>query len=188
MEERKSLKSGSLLIVYGQLYFNLRGPPRRADRPRRGLWEPRRRWTPGCPGVGRGPGSHPVPARAQRRAERPQGPVRPPRGQQERPRLGFMAGLPQVSGQRLRVPAPWLAGQQVLDHTRVEGCGDTRPQQLGVQEEGKEFSVAVRVIHLQERRRARRERGDAYRSPADAAHGRPLPAGSPGTAPRPVSA
>lgn len=27
MEERKSLKSGSLLIVYGQLYFNLRGPP-----------------------------------------------------------------------------------------------------------------------------------------------------------------
>lgn len=102
-----------------------------------------------------------MPARAQGHAERSQGPVSPPRGQQERPRFGFVAGLPQVSGQRLRVPAPLLAGQEVLNDARVEGCGHARPQQLGVQEQGKQLSVTVRVIHLQEIRQARREGGNS---------------------------
>lgn len=116
-----------------------------------------------------------MPARAQGHAERSQGPVSPPRGQQERPRFGFVAGLPQVSGQRLRVPAPLLAGQEVLNDARVEGRGHARPQQLGVQEQGKKLSVTVRVIHLQEIRQARREGGNASRSLHSSHRTRALP-------------
>ena len=55
-----------------------------------------------------------------------------------------MAGLPQLLGQLLRVPAPMLgAGQQVLDETWVEGSGEALHQELGVQEQGKKFLVTV---------------------------------------------
>lgn len=112
--------------------------------------------------------SHPVPARAQGCAESPQGPMRAPGGQQERPRFGLVAGLPQVPGQPLGVPAPWLrAGQEVLDDARVERSGEAVHQQLGVQEQGEKFLVTVGVIHLQEIRQAGREAGAAHppRSP-----------------------
>lgn len=88
--------------------------------------------------------SHPLATRAERCTERSQGPVRPPHGQKERPGFGFVASLPQVPGQPLRVPAPWpRAGHQVLDDTWVEGSGDALHQQPGVQEQGEEFLVTV---------------------------------------------
>lgn len=90
-------------------------------------------------------------AGAQGSAESPQGPMRPPRRQEERPSFRFVAGLPQVSGQLLRVPAPGLgAGQEVCNEMRVEGRGDALHQQPGIQEQGKKFLVTVGVIHLQE--------------------------------------
>lgn len=83
-------------------------------------------------------------AGAEGRAERSQGAMGAPRGQKERPSFSFMAGLPQVSGQLLHVPAPLLgAGQEVLNEKRVEGSGDTLHRQLGIQEQGKEFLVTV---------------------------------------------
>ena len=55
-----------------------------------------------------------------------------------------MAGLPQLSGQLLRVPAPRLgADQQVLDETWVEGSGEALHQEPGLQEQGKKFLVTV---------------------------------------------
>lgn len=67
-----------------------------------------------------------------------------PHGQKERPSFRLMAGLVQVSGQLLHVPAPLLgAGQEVLNDMRVEGSGDTLHQQLGTQQQGKELLVTV---------------------------------------------
>lgn len=142
------------------------------------LWEQHTALDTSIRPAGRGPAecacagavrSHPVPTRTEGHAERSQGPVSAPHGQQQRPGFRFMACLPQVPGQLLRVPAPLLgASQEVLDDVRVEGSGDALHQQLGVQEQGKEFLVTIRVIHLQETRQARRESGAAYFPPADA--------------------
>lgn len=91
-----------------------------------------------------GPGSHPVLPRAERRAEGSQGPVRASHSQEERPRLGLVAGLAQVSGQPLRIPGPApRAGQEVLNDMWVEGSGDALHQQPGVQEQGQKLLVTV---------------------------------------------
>ncbi|KAK2092026.1 hypothetical protein P7K49_028554, partial [Saguinus oedipus] len=78
---------------------------------------------------GHRPPSHPVLCCAEGCAESSQGPVSPPHGQKERPSFSFVAGLPQVSAQLLRIPAPLLeAGQEVVNNTGIEGSGDTLHQ------------------------------------------------------------
>lgn len=167
MVNKKVCTSGRLLSM--DLYFPLVEPPRTISRGRCCLWAST---GSGCSGPLGGKleadctwawaASHPVPARAQGCAESPQGPMRAPGGQKERPRFGLVAGLPQVPGQPLGVPAPWLrAGQEVLDDARVEGSGEAGHQQLGVQEQGEKFLVTGGVIHLQEIRQAGREAGTA---------------------------
>lgn len=152
-KEKKSLKNGSLLVLYIQLYLQFVGTTENNQQvhivplEQHSALDALFRQEVEKQVMAHGPRagcSEPVLPRAEGCAERSQGPMRPPHGQKERPGFGFMASLPQVSGQLLHIPAPLLgAGQEVLNDMQIEGSGDTLHQQLGIQEQGKKLLITI---------------------------------------------
>lgn len=138
--EKKKAKHGSLSSFTDSFICNLLEPPRTVNRYTLPLGL---HWAPAGPSQQHGETpSQPGPARTESGAESSQGPMRPPRGQKERAGFGSVASLLQVSGQLLRIPELG-AGQEVLNEVRVEGGGDALHQQLGIQEQRKEFWVTI---------------------------------------------
>lgn len=76
--------------------------------------------------------------------------MRPFVGHQEGSCLCFAACFLQLLCNFFYIPAPLLLrGQQVVDQVRVEDGGDAFHCQLLIQEQGKEFRIAVRIVNLE---------------------------------------